>query len=337
MSKKWANENIVTVQSDKIIRFPGTSVAEIEAAAATWLARTTSGNLTLSELAEFEFWRAASPDHDRIYREMEGLWDRLGAGTVRRSVYSRMLAGLRAREGIAGWGVRLGQIAAALACMVLASQYLSTWRYEYHTAPGEIREVTLMDGSVVHMRGNTALEAHVSESGARIIELARGEAFFEVVHDPSRPFTVTAGSGAIHDIGTGFSVELDGQDVNVAVEHGVVAVVAGGRSDILNPGQRVAFNPYDMGRKVPIDTSLISAWRRGLYVADSKPLGDVLNDIDEYHPGRIVVTSRTLAARRVNAVVQFDHVDAWLDALNETRGVSVRHWGPLIIVSDRPT
>ncbi|WP_428152516.1 FecR family protein [Brevundimonas sp.] len=323
--------------SDNIIRFPGEPVAEVEAAAAAWMARVTSGSLSLGELAEFEFWRAASPDHDRIYREMETMWDGLGAaaGSTPNTPYRRVIAGLRRPDRFSGWAVRLGQIAAGLVAVVMASQYMSTWRYEYHTEPGEIREVTLADGSVVHMKGGTALEADVSETGARTIELARGEAFFEVVHDASRPFTVTAGSGAIHDIGTGFSVERDGRSTHVAVEHGVVAVVAGGRSDILTPGQQVSFNPYDMGRKQAVDPSVISAWRRGLYVAEGKPLGDVLAQIDEYHSGRIVVTSRALAARRVNAVVQFDHVDAWLDALNETRGVSVRRWGPLVIVGDR--
>jgi len=325
----------VAVEADNIIRFPGTSVPEIEASAAMWLARMTSGNPTLGELAEFEFWRAASPDHDRIYREMEGMWEGLGTGTAQRTLYGRVLAGLGRRDGGVGWATRLGQIAAGLACVVMASQYLTTWRYEYHTAPGQIRTVTLADGSVVHMKGGTALDADVSQTGARVIELARGEAFFEVVHDAARPFTVTAGSGAVHDIGTGFSVDRKGLEVNVAVEHGVVAVVAGGRSDILLPGQQVGFSRYTMGRKQAVDTTAISAWRRGLYVAEGKPLGQVLTDIDEYHPGQIIVTSRTLAARRVNAVVQFDHVDAWLDALNETKGVSVRHWGPWIIVGDR--
>lgn len=331
------NEEIMNRTSDNIIKFPGEAVADVEAAAAGWLARMTSGTLTLGQLAEFEYWRAASPDHDRIYGELERMWDRLGTGAAPRGLHHRLLARLRGPDGSAGWAMRLGQIAAAVLAVVMVSQYLINWRYDYHTAPGEIRQVALADGSTVYMKGGTALDTHVSKTGARTIVLARGEAFFDVVHDDSRPFTVMAGSGVIRDVGTGFSVARSGQSAMVAVEHGAVAVTAGGLSDTLAAGDQVSFNLYDLGRKQHIEKGMIAAWRRGQYVAQGKPLGTVLGDIDEYHPGRIIVTSNALAARRVNAVVQFDHIDAWLDALGETEGVSVRHWGPLTIIGDRPS
>ncbi len=115
----------------------------------------------------------------------------------------------------------------------------------------------------------------------------------------------------------------------------MVAVAASGLSDTLTAGEQVSFDLYGMARKLPVATGEIAAWRRGLYVADSKPLGEVLSDLDAYHPGRIVVTSHRLAARRVNAVVQLDHIDAWLEALNETDGVAVRRLGPITLVQDR--
>ena len=56
------------------------------------------------------------------------------------------------------------------------------------------------------------------------IELASGEAYFDVVHDASRPFTVYAGNRRITDIGTKFSVFRNGDDVRVTVREGRVRV-----------------------------------------------------------------------------------------------------------------
>ncbi len=326
---------------DNIIRFPGETVADgatadVEATAALWLARMTSGSWTLGDLAAFEFWRAASPDHDRVFTELEALWDRLGTGNASSDLRRRVSAGLR-RRGIAqGWAVRLGQIAAAIVAVAGMTQYLTTWRYDYHTAAGEIRQVALADGSTVYLKGDTALNATISAKGERTVELARGEAFFEVKHDAARPFMVIAGNGVVRDIGTGFSVERNGQSTTVAVEHGSVAVTASGRSEMLAAGDAVSLGLYDMGRRLHVDPNVISPWRRGLYIAEGKPLVDVLADLDEYHPGRIIVTSQALASRRVNAVVQIGHVDALLDSLGGMAGVSVRRWGPLTIISERP-
>jgi len=325
----------MTDQSDNIIKFPGPAASDLEVAAA-WFARMTSGSVTLAELAEFELWRAASPERDRVYRKLEKLWDGLESGAAKRSLKARAAPGLRRSTAPLGWRVWLGQAAAALLAVVALNQYLTTWRYEFHTAPGEVRRVTLADGSLVYLKGNTALNAHVSGNGPRVIELACGEAFFEVKHNAARPFTVIGGGGAVRDVGTGFSVTRTGRQTTVAVEHGEVAVVAAGRSDSLTADQQISWSRYDLGRAQYVKPDVISPWRRGLYIAERKPLGDVLADLNEYYPGPIIVTSHALAAHRVNAIVQLGHVNALLDALNDSEGISVRHWGPLTFVSDRP-
>lgn len=325
--------------ADNIIKFPGETTAQVETAAATWLARLTSGSLTLGDLAEFEYWRAASADHDRVYRELEAMWSDLGRVQASPGLGGRLIAGLRRyRTAPASrWGTAAGRIAAAMLAMMTGYGYLSTWRYDYHSGAGEIRRVTLADGSVASLKGDTAFDFRVSDSGARTVELARGEVFFEVVHDAARPFLVDVGSCLVRDVGTGFSVARTGRSATVSVDHGVVEVQAGGQSEVLTKGQQVGFGLYEMGRKTRVDRAAIASWRRGLYVAENKPLGEVLADLDEYYPGRILVTSARLRGIRINTVVQLGRLDAWFAALNDTKGVSVRHWGPVTLVGDRPT
>lgn len=325
----------MTEHNDNIIKFPREDLSVVEADAARWLARITSGSLTLGELAEFEFWRIASRDRDRVYRELEAMWDGLGGRSAPRNQGPTNGARTSLFRHRSLWAMRLGQIAAALIAAITISQYYSTWRYDYRTAPGESRQIALSDGSKVYMSGATAINIRFSRTGDRTVELARGEAFFEVKHDASRPFTVEVGTGKIRDIGTAFSVSHKGKSSAVAVEEGIVAVSAGGQYDLLYKGQQVSFDRYLMRAKSEVDTSTISPWRRGLYIADDKALGEVLDDLGAYYPRKILIVDDALAKRRVNVVVQLNHIEDWLEALNDTTGVSVHRYGPITIVGAR--
>jgi transmembrane sensor len=209
---------------------------------------------------------------------------------------------------------------------------LSAGHFDYTTRPGQIRTVQLADGSTISLNGDTALNVRFAANGERRVELARGEAFFEVRHDPARPFTVDTGAALVRDIGTGFDVARRGERGSVSVDHGEVEVLAADRSTVLDKGQQVQFDLYDLGRKTFVDTSMASAWRRGLYFAENDTLGDVLRDVNPYYRNRIVLLDTGLRDRRINAVVQLAHIDAWLAALNKIGGVSVRKIGPLVVI-----
>ena len=317
-----------------VIRFPFESKVAIEQVAASWLVRMRSELPSAGDIVEHALWRAESTAHDSIYRDMERVWIAAGATTFakRRGGLFHRLVPHRPWLGMRN-ALVAASVIATLGGAAVTQQYLSVWQYDYVTPTADVRTIALADGSTVIMKGGTALNIGIGRSGARTVELARGEAFFEVAHDAARPFTVDAGSAVVQDLGTGFAVERHGQSGEVSVDHGTVKVAAAGQSDVLSRGQQVRFGLYDLGDRNRVDTDAIAAWRRGLYVAQDKPLSDVLRDLDAYRSGRIIVTSAALRDRRINAVVQLNHIDAWLDTLGRTQGVSLRRWGSFVIVS----
>jgi transmembrane sensor len=316
--------------SENVIAFPGATAADVEVEAAHWLARMTSGEATMGERVEFAMWRAASPDHDRVFRELKQVWTSVQAAEPprarMRSVFNRL------RKSQPAWSSWAASAAAALAGVVFLSQSFSAGRFDYMTRPGQIETVRLADGSTMSLNGDTAINVRFTPDGQRRVELARGEAFFEVRHDPARPFTVDTGMALVRDIGTGFDVARRGERGDVSVDHGQVEVLAAGRSAVLGKGQQVQFGLYDLGRKTLVDANVVTAWRRGLYFAENDTLGDVMRDLNAYYPNRIIVLDHGLSERRINAVVQLAHIDAWLTALNKIEGVSVRKIGPLVVI-----
>jgi len=316
--------------SDNIIAFPGETAADVEVAAARWLARMTSGDATAADRVEFAIWRMASPDHDRVFSEITQIWTSVQVAAPRRARLGAFLD--RVRKSQPAWSSWAAAAAAAVFGVAFLSQAASAGRFDYTTRPGEIKTIHLADGSVINLNGDTALNVRFAANGERRVELARGEAFFEVRHDPARPFTVDSGAALVRDIGTGFDVARRGERGSVSVDHGEVEVLAADRTTVLDKGQQVQFDLYDLGPKTFVDTSMASAWRRGLYFAENDTLGDVMRDLNAYYPGHIVVLDHRLGDRRINAVVQLAHIDAWLAALNKIEGVSVRKIGPLIVI-----
>ena len=95
---------------------------------------------------------------------------------------------------------------------------------DFDTTVGELKSVTLSDGSTVQLNTNSRVEVRFS-SAERRVHLTRGEAYFSVAHNPRRPFSVYAANGIVTAVGTAFTVRLREQDaVEVTVEKGRVAL-----------------------------------------------------------------------------------------------------------------
>lgn len=106
-----------------------------------------------------------------------------------------------------------------------AEQVVEREPIHFQTNNEENREITLSDGSVIQLNKNSELT--ISEDfmkGTREVEL-NGEAFFDVAHNPERPFIIHANQSTVRVLGTSFNVKsLPGKaNVQVAVVEGRVA------------------------------------------------------------------------------------------------------------------
>lgn len=101
--------------------------------------------------------------------------------------------------------------------------------------------VVMADGSrVTFLVAGTELTQ--SGKDGRRPTLVRGAARFDVVHDASLPFRVTAGSVVVEDVGTVFTIRLEADAVtHVSVEQGAVSVRGSGRETTLEAGDSEDF------------------------------------------------------------------------------------------------
>jgi transmembrane sensor len=306
-------------------------------AAATWAVRRQDGPLSPADEAAFRSWIEADPRHAEAVHEAELLWGQLeepgrrladrfavdGRRQKRRNWLGALLRPLVALPA-------LGAAAcAALALWVFAPTAIVDLGADAVTARGEIRDLTLPDGSVLHLAADSAVGLEFGD-GRRQVELRRGEAFFEVRSGLPIPFTVTAGDARIRVVGTRFNVGRFGDDAEVTVTEGVVEVAAGSATVRLTAGQQVAAENGRLSAVGTVDPADATAWMQGRLVFHRRPLDRVVAALQRQAPGRILLSGDRLAGMRVSGTFPAGDPDGALTALSGSLGLGLTEVTPWV-------
>lgn len=169
---------------------------------------------------------------------------------------------------------------------------------------GTSKNIVLPDGTLVSLNSASTLAYHNDiATGDRTVELF-GEAFFNVVAKPSRPFRVRAKEMLIEVLGTRFNVRdyPDEAYTKAFVKAGAIRVKYHDSSTILYPGDEADINPtrLDGGSlvfKQGIDTTTMADWTKGFLSFDDIDLPSLLRELSRAYDVDIELRGRTLAHR----------------------------------------
>lgn len=306
----------------------------IDEAARAWFLRLTSGAASSVELASFKAWRDEDPRHAAAYDEVCSIWnDAEGLRAAFVPSVGRITAGPRRDTWVCRWTAAVGGLSAAGVILFIAStlDLPTRWQADYWTAVGQQAEVNLPDGSVAILNTDTAIS--VDFSGNRRVSLLRGEAWFKVAKDPTRPFQVLALDGQSTALGTEFALRTRMDTATVTVNEGVVRVAApvaprgagdAATSATLGAGDRISYRKgAGPGPVQRASLSATAAWRQGLIAIDGAPFADAIAEIGRYHPGTVLLLAETAQLQPVTARLSLTALDSGLDALAGTHGLKV--------------
>ena len=332
--------------------------------AAEAVARLYSGELTESEERNIESWLEADPCHRAEFQKMLDAWDIAGAagesgGSTEEKRTRGSWVGRRFPFGIAASLLVLAGV--SLLMFVLHGPDTALTRYQ--TGIGEMREVELVDGSRVTLNTDTGILVEFSKTSRRIV-LDRGEAFFDIEKDVSRPLTVLAGDRVITVLGTSFNVSWDGRDVTVAVIEGRVAVQAEGADqpaaanllrlddasgaslDSGEPGGGVVLLAGEVAqisrRTEPVieavsrNTDRYQSWRFGYIRFDDEPLRVVVKEINRYTSKPLDIQDARIANMKVSGLFHTAEIDNTISGLELIFPVKIVDRGDrfLIVAAD---
>ena len=153
----------------------------------------------------------------------------------------------------------------------------------YATAAGQSADIVLVDGTRVRVAPASRLRVAADFGLERRDVSLDGQAFFQVVHDDRRPFTVYAGNASARDLGTSFSVRSYAADsaVQVVVREGVVSLSGVGRLNAGDVGSLTLNGVARVSRHA--DVALLLGWVDGKLQFADAPLGLVLADVQRWY------------------------------------------------------
>lgn len=317
----------------------------IREAAAEWAVRLHAAPLAPDEALELQRWRAADPRHEAALAFASRTWaalGELGAQAPRQATpearrappsttpVARPRRSRRLWQRAAGAGLLVLLIAAG---GLQGPDWLLRMQSDYLTAKGEVRQVQLADGSTVELDSGSAIRLDFNDRERRI-HLLQGSACFDVApmgEGESRPFVVDSAGGQTRALGTRFVVGRESAEqawVGV-LQHSVAvnlqaAPLRGKSEQQLDEGQSAR---YSGGSGVQALTEFnlqrATSWRRGVLVFEREPLARVIEQLNRYRSGRIVLSDSALGERQVSGVFRLDMLDTAVPILS--RELQLRH------------
>ncbi len=299
-----------------------------------WLLTLTSGRATEHDAEAFRAWLGADPRHEAAFAEQKRLWQVLGP-----AVQEETAAAAARRPRLAGRRAFLGSALAASAAYLAFRPPLGLWPglgelgADYRTATGEQRRVALGDALELEMNTQTRINVRSGPRDGAVIELAAGEAEIRVgrvsggaaagvpaaqaaasssalavetrpallAMATAAPAQVVAGAGRITAREAVFNLRYIGGEASLCCLAGTLRLAHSQGEFDIGAGQELR---YDDARVLPpakVNTEAVTAWRRGWLVFDRVPLADVVDELNRYRRGRLVLLNKQLAQRRVQA------------------------------------
>lgn len=302
--------------------------------AAGWFARLRADDVSDGDRRRWQQWLTRDPRHRDAYERIERLWSGLGEYAPHPEIERRLQAGATAAKPAPRRRSRWTGLAAAASLVVAIFAGWQLWPrpappdVHYATAVGELRTVTLADGSRISLDTDTRLRVRYSDDERRIA-LDRGRAFFRVAKE-HRPLSVYTGSGSVQAVGTEFEVYRHDEEIEVTLVEGRVRLLspedaATPRKTLatLDAGQRARFGKR---RPVPqIETvaqAMAPTWLSGRLVFDDTPLAAVVAEFNRYSQRRIVLGDAALEQVRISGVFRSDDPNAFIEALHASYAIS---------------
>ncbi|MGE7991497.1 FecR family protein [Pseudomonas sp. NPDC089554] len=274
-----------------------------------WLLLLTSGRATVADAHALQQWCEQSPAHAEAFESARVLWQQLQPAAQQ----AHKVVPLRQMRRRAFLG---GAIAASAGLVMLGGGMLDGLGQpaaDFHTAVGEQRKVQLAQGVDVELNTQT----RISRLGTSGLQLLEGELQVKA----SAPVLVQAGDAQLNAELAWFNLRQIGEQICLTCLAGQVQVHWQGRAITLASGRQLRYDRKAMGEPQAFDATEVMAWREQLLVFHDAPLVQVIDEINRYRPGMLVLLNPSLGRRKVQARFTLAQLPGVVSLIRDAYGV----------------
>ena len=344
------NKTVIPLRTDDIIRNE----------AANWLVRLDNslgkGKQSAKDRAKLREWLAEGPRHGKILKRQATIWGDMdvfanAAFNIEHKVKISFWSDLYHSGTARTWALTCSVFLVAVVWLFIPSEPVTDKQF-FLTNIGSQRIEVLSDGSKAHLNTDSLIQVNFTESERAII-LLRGEAMFDVAHNPDRPFVVYVEGSAVKAVGTRFVVRLTSDRILVTVAEGQVQLssqpeykndaIAELDSSLVTDLKEAAVQEVTLlsqGQAAEVDAQKPEApvlneidedefqrkfsWIDGRLIFLDETLETIITEISRYTSVRVVITDPELRELRLSGRFQVGDTEALLEAIEISgKGVQI--------------
>ncbi|MCU4155857.1 FecR domain-containing protein [Carboxylicivirga sp. A043] len=193
-------------------------------------------------------------------------------------------------------------------------------------------QLELSDGSKVWLNSGSELRFPVNFVGDTREVYLTGEGYFEVAHNPQKPFKVNTINSTVQVYGTSFNVmSYDNDKVQqITLVDGKIGLEAGDENLILKPGEQAELNKGNLSVEVSqVETELYTGWTSGVLKFNDMPLRELSKKLSRWYDVEFFFANSSVGnihfTGRVRKDIDFSY---FMSLIEKTTNVS-------IVVDDR--
>jgi len=293
------------------------------------------GEANAEEIRLVDEWLAANPENGNYYDQLKQVWEKSKLIAASSSVdtnaaWNRFQARTQVHKAKSRNSLFLRVaatvifvIGVALLGIYLNDQYGNTPQMAVSTIEKTLVD-TLPDGSVVTLNKKSSISYPKKFKGnTRKIQL-KGEAFFNVSPDKTKPFVIDVKDIQVEVVGTSFNIRENKESTSVIVETGIVKVTKAGNTITLTAGEMMEI--IDSGKiinKSKSSDKLYNYYRSKQFVCEDTPLWKLVQVLNEAYGSEIVITRSELKDLKINTTFNDASLDEILSVIHETFLITV--------------
>lgn len=306
-------------------------LAPAEHQAVMWEVRLREGDIGASVLDEFDDWRSAQAAHEAAWNALQQRLSRLGSGHHRdaaaaaralRAPSADRRRALRTAFGVVVMGCGSWGLHAGIHRLGLDAD----WR----SAVGERGEAELADGTPMAFDADSRIYLGGSAASPHLT-LQQGQLLLKATAQRSGVLSVATAHGAVATGGAVFNVGRLHQRSVVAVSEGSALLrPRQGAAVLVEAGETYYFD--DLGaRLAELPFAAVSAWTRGVCVADRMPLAELLEILGRYRKGVLRVSGKA-AELQISGVFRLEDIERALLQVVDILPVRMQRYGRYLTV-----
>lgn len=296
------------------------------------------GHLTAEDQDKVEAWLALDPENQKELDEIRAVWES-----------SNSIADFEAIDLPKNWRALQEKIRPTI---IEEKPTWSVWKYAAAVVliaaaafllmqPGEVVmkqmtaadspvEVALSDGTTVWLNKGASLE-YPEEFGSSTRNVSlNGEAYFDVVHNPDKPFIVEADGTSTEVLGTTFTIsEEDGEVLKLVLATGKVRFTKDNQQATLTPGQMVTVDANGKVSKSRNDNQNFMSWKTRKLTFDNTPMKEVISDISELYGVVLEIKEKDFLTCPLTTTFQDDSLEDVLETFELLFDIEIQQNGQL--------